>query len=79
DVMSDLQNRRAIIEGIKSEGGFEQLTARVPLAEMYKYSTVLSSLTNGRASFSMKFNAYMQVPAEVQDKLLKAYVDNDEE
>lgn len=79
DVMSDLQNRRAIIEGINSEGGFEQLTARVPLAEMYKYSTVLSSLTSGRASFSMKFNAYTQVPAEVQDKLLKAYVDSDEE
>ena len=46
DVMSDLQNRRAMIEGMSSEKGFERLVARVPLAEMYRYSTTLSSLTN---------------------------------
>ncbi|MDR2651627.1 MAG: elongation factor G [Prevotellaceae bacterium] len=73
DVMSDLQNRRAMIEGMSSEKGFEILKARVPLAEMYKYSTTLSSLTSGRATFTMKFAEYQQVPAEVQDKLLKAY------
>jgi elongation factor G len=73
DVMSDLQNRRAMIEGMNSEKGFEVIKARVPLAEMYKYSTTLSSLTSGRATFTMKFAEYQQVPAEVQDKLLKAY------
>ena len=73
DVMSDLQNRRAIIEGMSSEKGFEVLNARVPLAELYKYSTTLSSLTSGRATFTMKFADYQQVPADVQDKLLKAY------
>ncbi|MDR3226429.1 MAG: elongation factor G [Prevotellaceae bacterium] len=73
DVMSDLQNRRAMIEGMNSEKGFEIIKARVPLAEMYKYSTTLSSLTSGRATFTMKFAEYQQVPAEVQDKLLKAY------
>ncbi|MDR1552744.1 MAG: elongation factor G [Prevotellaceae bacterium] len=73
DVMSDLQNRRAMIEGMSSEKGFEILKARVPLAEMYKYSTTLSSITSGRATFTMKFAEYQQVPAEVQDKLLKAY------
>ncbi|MDR2064122.1 MAG: elongation factor G [Prevotellaceae bacterium] len=73
DVMSDLQNRRAIIEGMNSEKGFEVIKARVPLAEMYKYSTTLSSLTSGRATFTMKFAEYQQVPAEVQDKLLKSY------
>ncbi|MDR1983466.1 MAG: elongation factor G [Prevotellaceae bacterium] len=73
DVMSDLQNRRAMIEGMSSEKGFEVIKARVPLAEMYKYSTTLSSLTSGRATFTMKFAEYQQVPAEVQDKLLKAY------
>lgn len=73
DVMSDLQNRRAMIEGMNSEKGFEILKARVPLAEMYKYSTTLSSLTSGRATFTMTFAEYQQVPAEVQDKLLKAY------
>ncbi|MDR3286797.1 MAG: elongation factor G [Prevotellaceae bacterium] len=73
DVMSDLQNRRAMIVGMNSEKGFEIIKARVPLAEMYKYSTTLSSLTSGRATFTMKFVEYQQVPAEVQDKLLKAY------
>ena len=79
DVMSDLQNRRAIIEGMTSEKGFEILTARVPLAEMTRYSTSLSSLTGGRATYTMKFAGYEQVPAEVQDKLLKAYSDMDKD
>ncbi|HCV16026.1 MAG TPA: elongation factor G [Rikenellaceae bacterium] len=73
DVMSDLQNRRAMIEGMSSEKGFEVLKARVPLAEMHKYSTTLSSLTSGRATFTMTYADYQQVPAEVQDKLLKDY------
>ena len=73
DVMSDLQNRRAMIEGMSSEKGFEVLKARVPLAELYKYSTTLSSLTSGRATFTMSFADYQQVPSDVQDKLLKAY------
>ena len=79
DVMSDLQNRRAMIEGMHSEKGFEKLVARVPLAEMYRYSTTLSSLTNGRATYSMQFASYEQVPSEVQDKLLKAYSDTDKD
>jgi len=73
DVMSDLQNRRAIIEGMSSAKGFEILRARVPLAEMNKYSTTLSSLSSGRASFTMEFAEYQQVPADVQEKLLKEY------
>lgn len=79
DVMSDLQNRRAMIEGMSSDKGFERLVARVPLAEMYRYSTTLSSLTNGRATYSMKFASYEQVPSDVQDKLLKAYADTDKD
>jgi elongation factor G len=73
DVMSDLQNRRAMIEGMNSVKGFEVLKARVPLAELYKYSTTLSSLTSGRATFTMDFADYQQVPSDVQEKLLKAY------
>jgi small GTP-binding protein domain len=73
DVMSDLQNRRAMIEGMSSDKGFEILKARVPLAELYKYSTTLSSLTSGRATFTMAFAEYQQVPSDVQEKLLKAY------
>ncbi|MCH5335145.1 MAG: elongation factor G [Alistipes sp.] len=78
-VMSDLQNRRAMIMGMESDKGFDRLNARVPLAELYRYSTTLSSLTSGAATYSMKFASYEQVPADVQDKLLKAYTDTDEE
>ena len=73
DVMSDLQGRRAIIMGMNSEKGYEKLLAKVPLKEMSSYSTSLSSITGGRASFSMKFSSYELVPSDVQDKLLKAY------
>ncbi len=79
DVMSDLQGRRAIVQGMSSEKGFEKITARVPLAEMNKYSTSLSSLTSGRAMYSMKFDEYAQVPGEIQDELLKAYAAEQEE
>ena len=79
DVMSDLQNRRAVILGMESDKGFEHLQARVPLAEIGRYSTALSSISGGRATYSMKFAGYEQVPADVQDKLLKAYQDTDEE
>lgn len=73
DVMSDLQNRRSMIEGMSSDKGFEILNAKVPLAELYRYSTSLSSMTSGRATYTMKFGSFEQVPSDVQDKLLKAY------
>ncbi len=78
-VMSDLQNRRAMIMGMESDKGFDKLNARVPLAELYRYSTSLSSLTSGAATYTMQFASYEQVPADVQDKLLKAYTDTDED
>ncbi|MCQ2142701.1 MAG: elongation factor G, partial [Bacteroidales bacterium] len=77
--MSDLQNRRALIEGMGTDRGFSVLNARVPLAELYKYSTTLSSLTAGSATFTMEFADYQPVPADVQDKLLKAYQEESEE
>jgi len=73
DVMSDLQGRRAVIMGMESEKGFEKLSAKVPLKELSSYSTSLSSLSGGRASFSMKFASYELVPMDIQDKLLKEY------
>ncbi|MBQ5693548.1 MAG: elongation factor G [Alistipes sp.] len=78
-VMSDLQNRRAMIMGMDHDKGFDRLQARVPLAELYRYSTTLSSLTSGAATYTMKFDSYEQVPSDVQDKLLKAYTDTDED
>ena len=79
DVMSDLQSRRAIVQGMSSEGGFEIINAKIPLAEMDKYSTSLSSITGGRAMYSMKFSEYMQVSGEIQEQLLKAYEAEQEE
>ncbi len=73
DVMGDLQGRRAMIMGMSSEKGFEKLIAKVPLKEMSSYSTSLSSLTGGRASFIMKFSGYELVPTDVQDKLIKDF------
>ena len=78
-LMSDLQNRRAMIMGMESDKGFDKLNARVPLAELYRYSTSLSSLTSGAATYTMAFASYEQVPSDVQDKLLKAYTDTDED
>lgn len=68
DVMSDLQGRRAIIMGMSSEKGFEKITAKVPLKEMSSYQQLLSSITGGRSSFSMKFASYELVPSDVQEK-----------
>ncbi|MBN2166326.1 MAG: elongation factor G [Marinilabiliaceae bacterium] len=79
DIMSDLQGRRAIIEGMSSEKGFEIIKAKVPLKEMHKYSTSLSSITGGRASYTMSFSSYDKVPPEVQDQLLKAYAEETQE
>jgi elongation factor G len=79
DVMSDLQGRRAIVQGMSSEKGFEKITAKVPLAEMNKYSTALSSLTNGRAMYSLTFDEYAPVPGDIQEQLLKAYEEEQEE
>ncbi len=80
DVMSDLQGRRALIMGMGSERGFEKITTRVPLKEMNKYSTSLSSLTGGRGRFNMKYADYEKVPADVQEELLATYAaEQDEE
>lgn len=79
DVISDLQGRRGMVVGMSSEKGFEKISAKVPLVEMSKYSTALSSLTNGRAMYSMKFSEYVQVPGDLQLELLKAYEAEKEE
>ena len=76
-VMSDLQNRRGILGDMGADKGFSILKARVPLAELYRYSTVLSSLTSGSATFSMEFADYQPVPGDVQTKLLADYAAQD--
>lgn len=79
DVMSDMQGRRGMIMGMTSEKGYEKLSAKVPLKEMSNYSTALSSLTGGRASFIMKFASYELVPTDVQTKLMKEFEEQDKD
>ena len=79
DVMSDLQTRRALIMGMEADSGFQKIVAKVPLKEMQRYSTALSSITGGRASFSMTFAGYEKVPSEVQEELLKDYHESEDD
>ncbi len=72
-VMGDLQSRRAIVEGIDTEGNFQKVIAKVPLAEMGDYSSTIRSITQGRAKFKMNFHEYSSVPYELQKKLAEDY------
>ena len=79
DVMSDLQGRRGMIIGSESESGYEKLIAKVPLKSLSSYSTTLSSITGGRASFIMKFASYELVPTDIQQKLMKEFEEQSKE
>ena len=70
-VMGSLNQRRGIIVGSQDEGIMSAIEAQIPLAEMFGYSTVLRSLTQGKAQFTMEFSNYKQVPRSVADELLK--------
>lgn len=74
DVMSDLQSRRALIMGISAEGHYQKITAKVPIAEMYKYSSALRSITQGKAKFTRAFSEFQAVTPEVQHDLIKGQV-----
>jgi elongation factor G len=70
-VMGSLNQRRGMIVGSQDEGIFSAIEAQVPLAEMFGYSTVLRSLTQGQAQFTMEFHSYKQVPQGVAEELAK--------
>ena len=70
-VMGSLNQRRGIIVGAQDEGPTSVIEARVPLAEMFGYSTVLRSATQGKAQFTMEFATYKQVPKAIADELAK--------
>lgn len=72
-VMGDLQTRRAIITGMDSSGHYQVIRARVPLKELFKYSSTLRSLSQGKAKFSMSFAEYAPVPGDIQQKLIAEY------
>lgn len=73
DIMSDLQTRRAIIMGMDAEGHYQKIKAKVPLAELYKYSSTLRSITQGKAKFTRAFAEYQAVPSDIQKKLISNY------
>ncbi len=70
--MGSLNQRRGIIVGAQDEGVMCAIEAQVPLAEMFGYSTVLRSLTQGKAQFTMEFSVYKQVPQSIAEEILKA-------
>ncbi len=71
EVMTDLQSRRAMVQGMDSKNHYSLITAHIPLSEMYDYSTTLRSLTQGRASFTHTFLDYEPVPRNIQLELAK--------
>ena len=71
DIMSDLQTRRAIIQGMDSDGHYQKIKVRIPLAEMYKYNSSLRALSQGRAKYTRAFAEYMAVPGDIQKALIK--------
>ena len=71
-VMTDLQSRRSIIQGIDSVDHFQILKAAVPQSELFGYSTDLRSLTQGKATFSSHFDSFKAVPHNIQETLVKS-------
>lgn len=70
DVMGDISSRRGKILGMDADGRFQVIKARVPLAELHKYSTVLRSMTQGQGMFRQKLSHYEEVPAELAQKII---------
>jgi elongation factor G len=71
DVIGDLNARRGRIMGMEMQGGLQVIKAQVPLAEMYKYSNSLRSMTQGRGFFTMEFDHYEEVPREIAAKIVE--------
>ncbi len=78
-VIGDLQTRRAMLEGMDTEGHFQKISAKVPLSEMDDYSSSLRSLSQGRAKFRMNFHEYLPVPGDMQKKLTEEYTRTEKE
>jgi elongation factor G len=70
DVMGDLASRRGAIRGVDDVSGGKVIRADVPLAEMFGYSTAVRSLTQGRATYTMEFKHYAEVPKSVTEAII---------
>jgi elongation factor G len=71
DVIGDLNSRRGRIEGMEANGNVQQIRAQVPLSEMFGYATDLRSRTQGRATYTMQFAQYNEVPATISAEIIK--------
>ena len=71
DVMGDLSSRRGRIEGMEARGNTQVVRAQIPLSEMFGYSTDLRSRTQGRATYTMQFHSYQQVPEVISQEIIK--------
>ena len=71
DIMGDLNSRRGRVIGMDSEGDKQIINALVPMAEMLRYAPDLSSMTAGRGTFSMEFEQYDEVPADLAKKVIE--------
>ena len=70
DVIGDLSSRRGKVEGMEQRGASQVVRAQVPLAEMFGYATDLRSRTQGRATYTMQFHSYQQVPESISREIV---------
>jgi elongation factor G len=70
DVIGDLNRRRGHVHAMEARGNAQVITANVPLAEMFGYATDVRSATQGRATYTMQFDRYEEVPANIAEKLV---------
>jgi elongation factor G len=70
DVMGDLNRRRGLVQGMNDSPSGKVIDAEVPLSEMFGYSTDLRSATQGRATYTMEFNKYGEVPANIAEGII---------
>jgi elongation factor G len=73
DVIGDLNSRRGRIQGMESRHNNQVIKASVPLSQMFGYATILRSMTQGRASYTMQFKCYEPLPANLSAELVEKY------
>lgn len=80
DIMGDLNRRRGAVQGmVDLFGGIKEITAEVPLAEMFGYATQMRSMSQGRATYSMEFSKYQETPKNVADEIIKKFTAKDDD
>ena len=80
DIMGDLNRRRGLVQGMEDlPGGTKQIRAEVPLAEMFGYATQMRSMSQGRATYSMEFQKYAEIPKSVAADIISKFNNKDDD